>query len=64
MKLQNITPLYEVVDILVSWPDDCFDEADRWALAGDVEMAKKWEQAGFEAQNFARRTTSLKLFKN
>jgi|TARA_E500000331_G_scaffold287267_1_gene282336 hypothetical protein len=53
MKFQVITPPYEVVEILMTWADECFDHADKHALQGNTELSKKWAKAGFEAEGFA-----------
>tara|TARA_R110002074_G_scaffold204124_1_gene372319 strand:- start:249 stop:458 length:210 start_codon:yes stop_codon:yes gene_type:complete len=60
MKIQIITPLYEVVENLMIWADDCFEKADKHALEGSPEMAKKWAAAGFEAEKIAFEFTTSK----
>ena len=60
MKIQIITPLYEVVENLMIWADDCFTEADKYALEGSPEMSKKWAAAGFKAEKIAFEITASK----
>ena len=46
-----ITPPYEVVEIYVSWINECADVCNALRMAGDLESAKLWEDSMNEAQN-------------
>ena len=45
-----ITPPYEVVEIYVSWINECADVADSYRLQGNLELARQWEDSMLEAQ--------------
>ena len=46
-----ITPPYEVVEIYVSWINECADVCNSFRLVGDLESANLWEESMHEAQN-------------
>ena len=50
MKIELITPPYEVSEMFLDWADQCYDMADLHAAAGNHEEVGRWAHAAVEVQ--------------
>ena len=53
MKSPLITPVYVVSEIFLGWADECYAQADKFAMIGDREKAQQWEKTAIYIQQSA-----------
>ena len=50
MKIELITPPYEVSEIFLDWADECYNMSDKHSMLGNHAESSEWAETAVEIQ--------------